>query len=298
MQSKMASTAEKLKHAIGQLRSSDEPKPEPSIVSTTANPDTKIAEPPKLTTEKAIDTLSHGIPEMETSKQPQPASQPSTLAPPVALPISRLPVKPKNSVLPSPKVPSRLAEAFTGIDAELPPIDFGLIDDDKALNQELGKITKSTTTPSAVAPSALNASSANSLHKTAVLNSSQTKAQVPEVAAPIKEHHLTALAVQISPSRSCTSPKLPDILSSDDELERSKKNDKENRPVWAQTPNLALALNAQRAQKAEDIFGQVQPIKLEGNYNILDRIVFLFLDFFKGSGKKFPNRTSTSNWHI
>jgi hypothetical protein len=30
------------------------------------------------------------------------------------------------------------------------------------------------------------------------------------------------------------------------------------------TPNLAVALNAQRTQRAEDIFGQVQPIKLEG----------------------------------
>lgn len=40
---------------------------------------------------------------------------------------------------------------------------------------------------------------------------------------------------------------------------------KENRPTWAMTPNLKVALNAQRSQRAEDVFGKVQPIKLEGN---------------------------------
>lgn len=69
-----------------------------------------------------------------------------------------------------------------------------------------------------------------------------------------------------------------------DELDkREKMPGKENRPTWAMTPNLAVALNAQKSQRAEDVFGKVQPIKLE--------------DFFKGSGKKFPNRSSTSNWN-
>lgn len=41
---------------------------------------------------------------------------------------------------------------------------------------------------------------------------------------------------------------------------------KENRPTWAMTPNLAVALNAQKSQRAEDVFGKVQPIKLEGKF--------------------------------
>lgn len=76
---------------------------------------------------------------------------------------------------------------------------------------------------------------------------------------------------------------------------------KENRPTWAMTPNLTVALNAQRSQRAEDVFGKVQPIKLEGKaaLNAIYKYfyVFRFLDFFKGSGKKFPNRSSTSNWN-
>ena len=83
---------------------------------------------------------------------------------------------------------------------------------------------------------------------------------------------------------------------------------KENRPTWAMTPNLAVALNAQKSQRAEDVFGKVQPIKLEGNkeraywirfYSIFILCLFIqfLLDFFKGSGKKFPNRSSTSNWN-
>lgn len=45
------------------------------------------------------------------------------------------------------------------------------------------------------------------------------------------------------------------------------KHEKENRPTWATTPNLAVALNAQRSQRAEDVFGKVQPIKLEGKFH-------------------------------
>lgn len=88
-----------------------------------------------------------------------------------------------------------------------------------------------------------------------------------------------------------------DVFS--DELEkREKMAGKENRPTWAMTPNLKVALNAQRSQRAEDVFGKVQPIKLEGKTRSFLKIICSFyLDFFKGSGKKFPNRSSTSNWN-
>lgn len=50
---------------------------------------------------------------------------------------------------------------------------------------------------------------------------------------------------------------------------REKMQGKENRPTWAMTPNLTVALNAQKSQRAEDVFGKVQPIKLEGNFKRL-----------------------------
>jgi hypothetical protein len=38
-------------------------------------------------------------------------------------------------------------------------------------------------------------------------------------------------------------------------------------PYWARTPALAAALFNQKTVRPEDIFGQVQPIKLEGTYH-------------------------------
>jgi hypothetical protein len=52
---------------------------------------------------------------------------------------------------------------------------------------------------------------------------------------------------------------------------------KENRPTWAMTPNLTVALNAQRSQRAEDVFGKVQPIKLEGTTERIFKIVLFHL---------------------
>ena len=52
---------------------------------------------------------------------------------------------------------------------------------------------------------------------------------------------------------------------------------KENRPTWAMTPNLAVALNAQRSQRAEDVFGKVQPIKLEGKKLLIAFEMFLMV---------------------
>jgi hypothetical protein len=83
---------------------------------------------------------------------------------------------------------------------------------------------------------------------------------------------------------------------SDDEIDRQAKTGKENRPIWAMTPNLTVALNAQKTQRAEDIFGKVQPIKLEGNsesdFMRNSFLTFFNLDFFKGNGKKYTNRSN------
>ncbi len=113
---------------------------------------------------------------------------------------SKLPVKPKSSltVLPSPKVPSRLAEAFSGIDSELPPIDIGLVDDERILKSVLSgsknngvgaesngfinpKMKKQPTNVTANSNSNSNTmnnseTQTNSqLHRTAVLNSAARK---------------------------------------------------------------------------------------------------------------------------
>ena len=55
--------------------------------------------------------------------------------------------------------------------------------------------------------------------------------------------------------------------ASEDELNfhRERERPKENRPPWANTPEVVMALQRQRAIKPEDIFGDVQPVKLEGN---------------------------------
>ena len=108
---------------------------------------------------------------------------------------SKLPIKPKttaNNTLPNPKIPSRLAEAFSGIDSELPPIDIGLVDDEKILKKVLNGSTASESAafvnpkmkkqPAIAAVNNNNniesQSSSNSsaqLHRTAVLNSAARK---------------------------------------------------------------------------------------------------------------------------
>jgi hypothetical protein len=45
-----------------------------------------------------------------------------------------------------------------------------------------------------------------------------------------------------------------------------RTNVKENRPIWANTPDVTRSLQQQRSIKPEDIFGDVQPVKLEGNF--------------------------------
>jgi len=53
--------------------------------------------------------------------------------------------------------------------------------------------------------------------------------------------------------------------SSEDELAPKKTSTtKANQPIWAYTPEVAKSLVQQRTIKPEDIFGEVQPVKLEG----------------------------------
>lgn len=39
---------------------------------------------------------------------------------------------------------------------------------------------------------------------------------------------------------------------------------RDRKPMWVETPEVKRSLHLQRAIKPEDIFGEVQPVKLEG----------------------------------
>lgn len=54
--------------------------------------------------------------------------------------------------------------------------------------------------------------------------------------------------------------------SSEDEDELASRGlpSKENRPLWANTPEVSRSLLQQRSIRPEDIFGEVEPVKLEG----------------------------------
>lgn len=91
----------------------------------------------------------------------------------------------------------------------------------------------------------------------------------------------------IAPSPAPTVKTLPKISTSEDEENAAPLTVHKptgNRPDWAKTPALAVALAQQQKQvRPEDIFGEVQPVKLE--------------DFFKDTGKRYArSRTSNINW--
>lgn len=151
---------------------------------------------------------------------------------------SKLPIKPKSAtaVLPSPKIPSRLAEAFSGIDSELPPLDMaGMVDDDKILKTVLGGGSASSSglsnpkmkrqqqpavNPAPTAVPSTPVTAATQLHRTAVLNSAARK-----INPPAKPNLQTALPTTPKPQISASvpsktpvsldssSPQLPEIHS-------------------------------------------------------------------------------------
>ena len=143
-------------------------------------------------------------------------------------------------------------------------------------------LTNSTTLQSLHPPSNTSA-----LHKTALLNSALNVAAGTK--ASMKENQTQNSKPVISPKKEVSqkgppsSPQLPTISSSDAEADESdeedeakkkkaasealsKANHPDTRPRWAQTPNLVEALQSQqqRQLRPEDIFGHVQPVKLEG----------------------------------
>lgn len=72
------------------------------------------------------------------------------------------------------------------------------------------------------------------------------------------------------------------------------------RPLWALTPEVAKSLQQQRAIKPEDIFGEVQPVKLEGIAPPMHHLLLLTaprVDFFKDNGKKYTRGRTSSIWN-
>lgn len=83
------------------------------------------------------------------------------------------------------------------------------------------------------------------------------------------------------------SPNLPSIPSDEDGVpSNSGAATASLRPPWAATPALrqAIASQSQSTLRPEDIFGDVEPIRLE--------------DFFTDGQRKFRSRASSSNWNI
>jgi hypothetical protein len=52
--------------------------------------------------------------------------------------------------------------------------------------------------------------------------------------------------------------------SSSDEDQPQQNAPKDNAPMWAQSPALNRALNHQRSLNPDEIFGEVDPLRLEG----------------------------------
>lgn len=144
---------------------------------------------------------------------------------------SKLPVKPKSAT--TVQIPSRLAEAFSGIDSELPPLDIaGMVDDEKMLKTVLGgggasssgltnpKMKKQTVVNTPVAVPSTPVTTATQLHRTAVLNSAARKINPPakpnqQAALPTtpKPQITTSVPSKTPVSLESSSPNLPEIHS-------------------------------------------------------------------------------------
>lgn len=196
---KMKNIMELKKKSTTEIKSeSVEPKSE--VKSNVS--DSRTASVPNSNTSKTINVSAVDVPSISLS--------------------SKLPIKPKSSstVLPSPKVPSRLAEAFSGIDSELPPIDIGLVDDEKILKNVLSKTGAGTggtvesngfinprmkKQPLNNTVNSINSNSNNNinneaqtnsqLHRTAVLNSAARKVNGNTNTEASKEKTLSATKI-------------------------------------------------------------------------------------------------------
>lgn len=61
-----------------------------------------------------------------------------------------------------------------------------------------------------------------------------------------------------------SSPRLPEIPSDDEDYLRKASHNAANRPDWAQTPALKVALQDQQKRSAGKVFQNIQPVRLEG----------------------------------
>jgi hypothetical protein len=146
---------------------------------------------------KSISDVQSPESEVESKKTVE-SIKATTMRP--AMQSSKLPVK--ANVLPSPKVPSRLAEAFSGQDAELPSIDMGLAEDERTVSKVLAGGSAILTPKLPATPSQAQ------LHKTAVINSASRK-MTPIDTTLIKNVNTPKISASIASS----SPFLPEIPS-------------------------------------------------------------------------------------
>jgi hypothetical protein len=236
IQSQMASKADRLKQAMGQLRSSDELKAVVNVEEAPNQEAIRVKAEPVVIIEGSE---AEGLVDTATTAAAIATTTVTGIAPPIS--SSKLPVKPRAPVLPSPKIPSRLAEAFSGIDSELPPIDIGLVDDEQVLQRVLANKEDAVKTQQATASKAANVKSllakpaipavapsiakpvllahqpsSNPLHKTAVMNSAATRTKIIPLDTTVMVVKPATSAPSIalkSPGKIGTSPGLPEIYS-------------------------------------------------------------------------------------
>ncbi len=148
---------------------------------------------------KSIEEVQSPESEVEKQKRTEPIKPlPATMKP--SMQSSKLPVK--ANVLPSPKIPSRLAEAFSGIDSELPSIDIGLVEEEKVVSKVLAGSSAIMTPKLPATPSQAL------LHKTAILNSASRKMN------PVDTTLIKNIATpKFAPRPASSSPFLPEIPS-------------------------------------------------------------------------------------
>lgn len=89
-------------------------------------------------------------------------------------------------------------------------------------------------------------------------------------------------AMQTEPAVPSESIELPEVNSEYSDSEDEDRPRSFNPPGWAQSPDLREALHAQSTINPDDIFGAVQPLRME--------------DIFKARTSRFRARTSSANW--
>ncbi|RUS22506.1 hypothetical protein BC937DRAFT_88719 [Endogone sp. FLAS-F59071] len=140
----------------------------------------------------------------------------------------------------------------------------------------------------------LSASSASSAltYENATASSFKTPASSSRPGAA-SENHGNVNSEQSYELPEIDSENFADILNSSSHSysEEEESQSESKMAEWAQSPALRSALLKQSSMNPENIFGQIQPLRMEGQ-----KCDMLDLDIFKVKPRKFRSRSSSANW--